>query len=220
MEFYRLTIPIPTQPWRWIRFRITTVLLLVAIVAIALAWWSDRRRLTAALQLLQPTYAAWSVEQATGPPNTTRPGDIRTAWASATPDDQREWLLLEYEKAVAPVAILVNETYNPGAVFRVTHAPRGEPEQILWEGTDPTPRTAGIGMSRLPVTADVRTNRIKVCIDSPAVPGWNEIDAVGLEFGDENGTQVIWAKRAEASSTYGQTQSDVVFISGPVEYRR
>jgi hypothetical protein len=74
---------------------------------------------------------------------------------------------------------------------------------VLWEGTDPTPVGAPGGVSRLPVMTRVRTGRIKVYLNSPAVPGWNEIDAVGLEYGDNN--QTIWAKRASASSLYGES---------------
>jgi hypothetical protein len=52
----------------------------------------------------------------------------------------------------------------------------------------------------LPVSVNCKTNRIKLFIDSVAVPGWNEIDAVGLECSDG---KIIWAKSAEASSNYG-----------------
>jgi hypothetical protein len=201
MEYYRLTIPIPKQPWRWIRFRISTILLLVAILAILLAWRRDRQQLAAQLYQLQNPVSGWSVHQATGPPNTSGSGDISTAWASATQDDQQEWLQLEYEKSVVPTAILIHETYNPGAVFKVTHVPTWGKERVLWEGTDPTAVGTGGGVSRLPVTAGIRTSRIKVYINSPAVPGWNEIDAVGIEYGDSK--QVIWAERATASSSYG-----------------
>jgi hypothetical protein len=38
--------------------------------------------------------------------------DLVTAWDSATPDGQDEWLLL------VPTAVLVHETYNPGALER------------------------------------------------------------------------------------------------------
>src|SRR5580704_10247815 len=62
----------------------------------------------------------WGPEQATGPPDTVGPGDIVTAWASLTPDGQDEWLLLEYAEPVVPAAVLVHETYNPGALCRVT----------------------------------------------------------------------------------------------------
>jgi hypothetical protein len=37
-------------------------------------------------------------EQATGPPDTPRAGDISTAWASQTADGQDEWLRLHYAK--------------------------------------------------------------------------------------------------------------------------
>jgi hypothetical protein len=201
MEYYRLTIPIPKRPWQWIRFRISTVLLLVVILALILAWRRDHQQLAEKLYQMQNPVTGWSVHQVTGPPNTSGPGDISTAWASATQDDQQEWLQLDYDDSVVPTAILVHETYNPGAVFKVTHVPWLGTEQVLWEGTDPTLVAAGGGVSRLPVAAGIRTGRIKVYINSPAVPGWNEIDAVGLEYGKNK--QVIWAQRATASSSYG-----------------
>ena len=200
MEYYRLTIPIPKQPWRWLRFRIVTILLLVAIFAISLAWYRDHQRLTRELYLIQHPVGSWSVEQVTGPPNTSGTGDFSTAWASATQDDQKEWLVLEYAESVVPTAILVNETYNPGAVIKVTHYPRWGREKVLWEGSSAN-STGAAGPTRLPVNAGIKTGRIKVYIDSPAVPGWNEIDAVGLQCADGS---VIWADDAEASSSYAQ----------------
>jgi hypothetical protein len=205
MEYYRLTIPIPKQPWRWIRFRIVTVLLLVAILALGLGWWRDHRQLSMQIYQLEHPDVGWGIDQVTGPPNTTGPGDIRTAWAPATQDDQEEWIVLEYDESVTPVAILVHETYNPGAITKATHFPRFGQEKTLWEGTDPTPPSAGAGVSRLPVSSQVETDHIKLYIDSPSVPGWNEIDAVGIE--DSNG-DVIWAERAKASSSYGDRTPD------------
>jgi hypothetical protein len=217
MDYYRLTIPIPKQPWRWIRFRITTILLLIAILAMTLAWYQDHRHLSAQLYRLQNPDTGWGVNQATGPPNTSGPGDISTAWASATQDDQPEWLLLEYDESVVPTAILVYETYNPGAVFKVTHCPKWGRERVLWAGTDPTPAGAGAGISRLPVTSAIKTGRIKVYINSPAVPGWNEIDTVGLEYGTNK--QVIWATHADASSSYGSRSSQISGASGVMLFR-
>jgi hypothetical protein len=200
MEYYRLTIPIPKRPWDWFRYRIATFLLLVAILAISLAWWQDHRKLTAQLRKLQYPDVSWGVNQVLGAPNTSGGGDLATAWASETPDAQEEWLELEYAKSVVPKAIVIHETYNPGAVFKVTHVPRWGEEQVLWQGTDPTPVGSNFGVSRLPTTASIRTSRIKVYINSGAVGGWNEIDAVGLEYGDN---KVIWAEEAKASSSYG-----------------
>ncbi|HEV8292033.1 MAG TPA: hypothetical protein VGP94_08915, partial [Tepidisphaeraceae bacterium] len=62
----------------------------------------------------------WSILQAIGPPDTPGAGDIVTAWASATTDSQKEWLILDYENPVIPTQIDVHETYNPGALERVS----------------------------------------------------------------------------------------------------
>jgi len=200
MEYYRLSIPIPKRPWLWVRYRIVTILLLIAILAVALAWRRDHRRLSAQIEQLQNPNSSWGVCQVIGAPNTTGTGDIQTAWASATPDGSPEWLELEYDESVVPTAILVHETYNPGAVIRATHVPLWGKEQILWEGQDPTAVSSGGGVSRLPVSTRIKTGRVKLYLDSAAVSGWNEIDAVGIEYGEK---QVIWAARAKASSSYG-----------------
>lgn len=141
----------------------------------------------------------WGTEQVIGPPNTGGPGDIVTAWASKTQDNQMEWLVLDYAEAVVPDEVHVYETYNPGALFKVSvFNSRGE-EIVVWEGNDPTPTNAGIGVSKIPVKVDFKTNRVKIYLDSPAVNGWNEIDAVALI---DNNHQTQWACGVGASTTY------------------
>jgi hypothetical protein len=201
MEYFEFQLRIPKQPWKWIRFRITTILLLIALIAMGLAWRRDHEKLSQELYVVRNPGPHWEAAQATGPPNTGE-GDGRTAWCSLTADDQQEWLVLEYDHAVIPTAVVVHENLAPGAVRRVSHYPKVGVERTLWEGTDPTPVTATSGVSRLPTTAGIKTNRIKIYIDSPAVPYWNEIDAVGLVYGDDD--KIIWAERAQASSTYGE----------------
>jgi hypothetical protein len=161
----------------------------------AAPYWYIWRDLTS----VQHQKRNWGPEQATGEPDTNMAGDIVTAWASASQDGQEEWLMLEYQDFITPTAVLVYETYNPGALYRVTaFKPDGE-EVELWKGTDPTATDAGMGVSEIPVKAAFKTNRVKIYIDSPNVPGWNEIDAVGLR--DKNKT-MHWATAAEASTTY------------------
>ncbi len=144
----------------------------------------------------------WGPEQATGEPDTPEAGDYVTAWASATSDGQMEWLICEYENLMQPAEIVVHETYNPGAVYKITVFDKAGEETLAWEGEDPTPRDQPRGVSVFPVKLDFAFKKIKVYIDSPAVPGWNEIDAVGLRDADGN-TQ--WAQHVEASTTYGVT---------------
>jgi hypothetical protein len=147
---------------------------------------------------------SWGPEQATGEPDTEGPGDISTAWASQTPDGQDEWLTLEYARPILPVAVIVHETHNPGALSRVTLFRPDTEEVDVWKGADPTSPEKGHGVSIIPISSETATNKIRIYLDSQRVPGWNEIDAVGLI--DSMG-RTHWAVRAEASSTYAQLSS-------------
>jgi hypothetical protein len=145
---------------------------------------------------------AWGPEQAVGAPDTNMAGDIQTAWASQQPDGQEEWLMLEYAEPVVPKEIHVHETFNPGAVYRATAFKLDGSEVEVWKGKDPS---AGkdIGTSILPVKITFKTARVKLYIDSANVPGWNEIDAVGIKDGQG---KLTWAVAAEASSTFAAPQ--------------
>ncbi|HEX8911495.1 MAG TPA: hypothetical protein VF796_03975 [Humisphaera sp.] len=142
--------------------------------------------------------AGWSPEQAVGKPDTPQGGDVATAWASATADGQREWLDLAYAGPVDAVAVVVYESYNPGAVDRVT-AMAGNEEVEVWAGVDPSDPLKPKGVSVIAFKTPVTTAKVRLHLDSPRVPGWNEIDAVGLLGAD--GT-VHWATGATASSSW------------------
>lgn len=143
----------------------------------------------------------WGPEQATGPPDTLNAGDLPTAWASLSEDAQEEWLELTYAKAVIPTEVVIHETFNPGAVFKIVLMTDGDREHVVWQGKDPTAVGDDKGISRIKFDTKLRTRRIRVFLDSEEVPGWNEIDAVGL-IGSE--TKLQWANEAEASSTYAE----------------
>jgi hypothetical protein len=148
---------------------------------------------------------SWSSRQVLGPPNTPQPGDVGTAWASSTTDGQVEWLELTYATAVVPRSVKVYESYNPGALFKVVAYRQSDGAPVTaWEGKDPTPVTAtiAVGVSEVPLAADFPVQKVRIYLDSAKVPGWNEIDAVGLV--DRNG-DVQWAAHCKASSVYGQT---------------
>ncbi len=147
---------------------------------------------------------AWGPEQAVGPPDTPGAGDIQTAWASQTQDGQKEWLICEYAEAVLPTAVVVHETYNPGSLEKVSVFDEAGEEQEVWTGTDPTPRTAARGISIIPIKTKFNVQKVKLYFDSPAVPGWNEIDAIGLRSKEDN-TQ--WAAKVIASTTYAEQEN-------------
>ena len=121
----------------------------------------------------------WGAKQATGKPDTMQGGDIRTAWAPATQDGGAEWLELTYETPVRPMQVRIRETYNPGAVVKVEAKDAKGEWHTLWEGKDGTKECPG--WLEIAVTKPAWTCRvIKVHLDTSAVAGWNEIDAVEL----------------------------------------
>ncbi|HKB16971.1 MAG TPA: hypothetical protein VKF62_12975 [Planctomycetota bacterium] len=141
----------------------------------------------------------WGPEQATGQPDTPTAGDHASAWASLTPDGGNEWLLLEFPEAAQPSGVRVHESYNPGAVTQASVLHADGREEFVWAGADPTPPGAGQGVSWIPFRTQGKTRKVKLYLNSAGVPGWNEIDAVGLV--DVAG-RLQWASAASASSSY------------------
>ena len=62
----------------------------------------------------------WAPEQATGAPDTPRLGDFPTAWASAFPDQGPEWLQVKFDLEVDVEAVIVRESFNPGAITKIS----------------------------------------------------------------------------------------------------
>ncbi len=148
----------------------------------------------------------WGPEQATGKPDAyllPRGGDYQNAWASLTPDGQPEWLELTWKTPVESIGVDIYETFNPGALTRISTFDTDRKETTLWEGTDPTSPDAkyGKGISQIRFEKPVMLSTVRFYVDSPAVPGWNEIDAVGLV---EVSGAVRWATGASASSTFAE----------------
>jgi hypothetical protein len=110
-------------------------------------------------------------------------------------------LELEYDQSFKPTGVIVHETFHPGALNRITMFQSNTEETDAWRGTDPTPRSAEHGVSIVPVTVPFETNKIRLYLASKEVPGWNEIDAVGLIDGRG---KTHWAVHATASSTYAE----------------
>lgn len=182
------------------KVRLSNLLLLMACFAILMAWQRDRNRLIN--QLTRGLNRSWANSQATGPPDTPGSGDLPTAWASLTPDGQREWIAAEYTKPIAADAIEVHETFNPGAVDKISAIDSLGNEITLWQGKDPAPPGAARSVSLFPVNTGGKKYAVyKLYLDSPKYPGWNEIDAIGIRHGED---EIDWAARIKSSSNFGQ----------------
>lgn len=156
----------------------------------------------------------WGPEQAIGPPDTTEHGDQNTAWASLTPDGQDEWLSLQYAKPVSAVAVVVFESYNPGAMTEIQISLDKDPIRTLRPTVVGDTSLPTVHVVVTPVGAAEVVNHVSIKVASSNVQGWNEIDAVGLldSFG-----VMHWASGATASSTYAD-QANVAWgepMGGP-----
>jgi hypothetical protein len=180
MAIYQGTRDIPAGHWVWKR-----------------PYWFVFRDAGAA-----PQPRSWGPEAACGAPDTPQPGDHACAWATNAEDKKDEWLLLEYPGPVRVTSVEVHENFNPGAVAVIAIlTPQGE-EIELWRNREVKPADEKGRILQIDLPVGFEVERIKVYLASDAVPGWNEIDAVGLR--DDKG-KTHWASRAEASSTYADT---------------
>jgi hypothetical protein len=125
--------------------------------------------------------ANWSAARALGAPDVyPAAGDQVNAWASRGADDRIEHLELAFDAAHRIMAVDVFETYNPGAVSRIELIATDGTRTIAYEG-EALAIAQPSYQRHIPFKCtDQRIAAVRITIDSPAVAGWNEIDAVGV----------------------------------------
>jgi len=107
---------------------------------------------------------------------------------------------------------VIHETYNPGAVVNVSIFNSKGEEVRVWSGVYSTPPTSASGVSTIPIKVNFKIDRIKIYIDSLAIKGWNEIDAIGLKGSDG---KIQWAQSVNASSTFATSIPSNPFVLRP-----
>jgi hypothetical protein len=129
----------------------------------------------------QYSETSWSAQQVLGPPDVFPAyGDLAKAWASRGADDRDEWIEVGFDRPSSISGVEVFETFNPGAIDHV--------ELITARGhrieTPITALASGGGVSErhhfgVRCTAEPIVS-VRVHLNSVAVAGWNEIDAIGV----------------------------------------
>ena len=126
-----------------------------------------------------------------GDPEWAAPGDgsqryrgcrrCRHRLGPAEADAGEQTLELVYDYPVVPAGVAIVESYNPGAVVKVEVWDIDSGEWVtLYEG-DAAPTEEAYRVFRPTLaSADFKTDSIRLTLDTAAVPGWNEIDAVQL----------------------------------------
>ncbi len=131
---------------------------------------------------LFPGNLAWNAIQAQGSPKIYPDYDRwGGAWSSETEDDQREYLELGHPATTGVTAVHIYENFNPGAVdlVQVRNA-ANQAWQTVWSGAavaaPPQARVFSVPFNDPGYAID----GVRIELDSPAVAGFNEIDAVSL----------------------------------------
>ncbi len=148
------------------------------------------------LSQARPTENVCQPIQATGEPNVPKDAtDHVLSWCPGVEDGGMEWLLLTYEDAILTTTIEIHANFNPGSVVQVSSVDDSGHDTELWAATPDSKKAERITLIRLASPAPIK--RLKLKLDTSAVPGWNEIDAVALHSVN---SKRHWAVKAEASS--------------------
>jgi hypothetical protein len=99
------------------------------------------------------------------------------------------------------VAVMISESYNPGAIGSVKAFDAAGKWQWVLESRTARPIDKDYQVTTVPLSTQRPIAKIRITIESVSVPGYNQIDAVGLL--DKKG-QTHWATAATASSDRSQ----------------
>jgi len=117
----------------------------------------------------------WSAQQATGEPNTSKCGDIDTAWAPGSSGSDPEWLELTFDTPVYATRLRVHETYNAGFIYMVEFVDVYGRKHTVWQGKDITPCPGWFE-----INLDQTWYLVKSVILHTQIKGYEEIDTVEL----------------------------------------
>jgi hypothetical protein len=144
----------------------------------------------------QYTASEWSASRALGPPDVAVPGtDDVNAWASLSADDQPEFIEVGFDQPRRIAGVEVLETLSPGAVTAIQLITRnrwglrvaavypgdGRNHEVVYQrGAAPMPEAWFRHRAAFECT-DEEVIGVRVTLASRAVPGWSEIDAIGVQ---------------------------------------
>ena len=145
---------------------------------------------------------SWSANQIIGPPNVYPGyGDNGGAWASSSSDNQREFLELHF-KGMPISNIAIYETFSCGAIDTIyIKNPNNGNWEIVWQGDVVPIYISRIFEVEFPLTS-FSVSEVRLAINSPAVSGYNEIDAVAIANGEINPFYICTMPSYSASQQY------------------
>ncbi len=157
----------------------------------------------------------WAAVQVLGEPDVWPDHEDNIhAWASATANGQREYLILRFPEAVHSTGVIIYETLHPGAVDSVflRDLSTGLWHLAWWTSATSQPLQARALRVTFPPT-EFLTDEIRIAINSPVVAYWNEIDAVALVSPADTviGTATIYEWNPGTGDTIIHTKGDIQY---------
>lgn len=108
-------------------------------------------------------------------------GDSKGAWSPAGADTNGdEWIKVGFEKPAKIKQVSIGENHNPGAIIRIFAYDSTNTEHLIHENVNDVPKIAGrmwnIAIPKTPYSVYA----IKIVMSPSRVPGYNQIDAIGI----------------------------------------
>lgn len=126
---------------------------------------------------------SWAATRALGKENVyPNYGDFANAWASLSADEEREFLELGFDTIQTVRSIEIYETFNPGAIDSIFLR---DANSKKWNLVYAKPVVKNLPeksriFSIYLMETKYFSDAIRIAINSPAIPGWNEIDAIAI----------------------------------------
>jgi outer membrane protein OmpA-like peptidoglycan-associated protein len=108
-------------------------------------------------------------------------GETVCAWSPSGADTYaEEYIKVGFEKPIRIKQVCIAENVNPGAVVRVLAYDSTDREYILHENKEDGPTTKGRMWNIIVPQTDYTVYAIKLIVAPAKIPGYNQIDAIGI----------------------------------------
>ena len=126
---------------------------------------------------------SYSAKQVLGPPSRLPNfGDCGCAWSPALSENFfEEYIRVGFEKKIHVTQIVINESFNAGAIKAIYLFDQYNIPHLVYERTPEDGKwTVGRVFSVSITPTDFATNDLKLVLDTESIDGFNQIDAIGI----------------------------------------
>jgi outer membrane protein OmpA-like peptidoglycan-associated protein len=108
-------------------------------------------------------------------------GGSACAWSPADADSKsEEWIKVAFEKSIPLRQVAVAENLNPGAIARIYAYSETGTEFLIWKNNPGNVPERGRMLRIFPTQENLTANAIKIVMQPDRVPGFNQVDAIGI----------------------------------------